>query len=87
MKNQIQVINIKCGGCANTITKALEKKWAKDVSIDIKSGMVTYSEGAEKTEITSLLSSLWYPEVGSPEAESFLKKAQSYMSCAIGKIT
>lgn len=87
MKNQIQVMNIKCGGCAHTITKALEKKWVHWVKIDISSGMVTYNEWPEKTEISPLLSSLGYPEIGTPEAESLIKKAQSYMSCAIGKIS
>lgn len=87
MEQSIKVINIKCGGCANTIKKSLEKHWVQWVQVDISSGTITYSEGLEKKEVSSLLSSLGYPEVGSREAESFLKKAQSYVSCAIGKIS
>ncbi|GAB0174374.1 MAG: hypothetical protein HHAS10_02530 [Candidatus Altimarinota bacterium] len=86
MKQTIQIMNIKCCGCANTITKALEKVGAEDVHIDIKTGTLQYTKGPKKEDITSLLSSLGYPEVGSPEAENFIKKAKSYVSCALGKL-
>lgn len=87
MEQSIKVINIKCGGCANTIKKSLEKHWVQWVRIDIGDGTIHYADGIEKKEIASLLSGLGYPEIGSREAESFLKKAQSYVSCAIGKIS
>jgi len=81
--NTIQVVNIKCGGCAKTITSELEKLWATDISIDIASQKVSF-EGDEKL-VSKKLASLWYPEAWSKQAESLLKKARSFVSCAIGK--
>ena len=83
----IHVENLKCGGCANTIKKGL-------ISID---GIETINIEVEKSEVSinsdneviiasaiKKLSSMGYPQVGDPN--SMLKKAQSYVSCAVGKI-
>ena len=83
----IQVENLKCGGCASTIKKGL-------ISID---GIETVDIAIETSEITiqsedmdvvasaiKKLSSMGYPQVGDPN--SMLKKAKSYVSCAVGKI-
>lgn len=82
--NQLQVVNIKCGWCANTITKSLESLGAKNITIDIPSQTVSF-EGDEKT-VSKKLTSLGYPPANSQEAKSILKKWISYLSCAIGKI-
>lgn len=29
----IKVVNVKCGGCANTIKKELEKIWIKNIEV------------------------------------------------------
>jgi len=81
--NTIQVVNIKCGGCAKTITSELEKFWATDISINIASQKVSF-EGDEKL-VSNKLAHLGYPKAGTPEATSLLKKAKSFVSCALGK--
>lgn len=82
-KNKIQVVNIKCGGCANHITSELEKIDCKNITIDIEKQEITFV--GDKKMATEKLSKLGYPEASSDEAKSILKKAKSYMSCAIGK--
>ncbi len=83
---KIQVVNIKCGGCKNTVTKALEALGAQDISIDIPTGTIEYSFDGDRNTVIDKLCALGYPEVGSDKATSFLKKAVSYTSCAIGKM-
>ncbi len=82
----IHVQNIKCGGCKNTITKALESLGATDITVDIATGTIRYEYAGNPTDISSKLLSLGYPEVGSDKAGKILTKAQSYLSCAIGKL-
>lgn len=84
---KIQVINIKCGGCKNTITKELEILGVKNISIDISTGIIQFEYEGDISYIKQKLLSLGYPEMGSKEAESFLKKAKSYISCALWKIS
>ena len=40
MRLEIQVDNIKCGGCANTIRTKLEEAFEAPVSVDIEHGVV-----------------------------------------------
>jgi copper chaperone len=82
---RLQVVNIKCGGCANTITKSLESLGATSITIDIPTQTVSF-EGDEKA-VSEKLSNLGYPPANSDNAKSLLKKGISYVSCAIGKIS
>jgi copper chaperone len=82
--NIIQIVNLKCGGCAKTITSALEKAGMENISVDTIKQEVIFEGEAEQAK--KILAGLGYPEKGSPEAESLLKKAQSYVSCARGKM-
>ncbi|OGD66965.1 hypothetical protein A2442_00150 [Candidatus Campbellbacteria bacterium RIFOXYC2_FULL_35_25] len=79
----IKVLNIKCGGCEKMITDTLEKEGFSNISVNAPSGEISFTGGEGKVE--KILSNLGYPKEGSPEAESFLKKAKSYMSCLVGK--
>lgn len=81
----ISVVNIKCGGCARRITEKLEAAGCTDVAVDVAAQAVTFA-GAEQRAEEALLS-LGYPRVGTPAAESFIKKAQSFVSCAVGKLS
>ena len=81
---KIQVVNIKCGGCANTIKKSLESLWVSNILIDIPSQTVSFD--GDETIITQKLATLGYPRANSDEAKSLLKKWISYISCALGKI-
>jgi copper chaperone len=82
--NTIQIVNLKCGGCAKTIKSALEKKGITNVSVDTVSQKVDFNGDVEKARL--ILSRIGYPEKDSPEAESLFKKAKSYVSCARGKM-
>ena len=79
----IKVVNLKCGGCENTVTTALEKEGFTEVSVNATEGIVSFEGDEQKAE--EILSKLGYPKEGTPEAESVLKKAKSYASCAVGK--
>lgn len=81
---KLQVVNIKCGGCANTITKSLESLGATNITIDIPTQMVSF-EWDEKL-VVEKLTNLGYPLANSEAAKSLLKKGISYVSCAIWKI-
>lgn len=84
--NTIEVVNIKCGGCANTIQKELEKLGAENISVDIENGKISFENG-DISAITQKLEDLGYPEKNSEKAQSFLKKAKSFVSCGIGKFS
>lgn len=93
MDIRIEVENIRCGGCANSITKKLmEDERVQQVSIDIENQAVTLLIGEtdvdeiRETAVKSLFD-LGYPEQGSVEGLASLKeKAKSVVSCAVGKI-
>ncbi len=83
----LEVVNIKCGGCAKTITAALEKIGCTEISVSPDTQIIKFS--AKNPEISQLatqkLESLGYPEKNSEAANSLLKKAKSFASCAVGK--
>jgi copper chaperone len=88
MKTTLYIQNLKCGGCANTITKNIATiDTISEVSVNVEESSVTFDyESAEKfTEVKEKLKSLGYPEDG--EANSFGSKAKSYVSCAVGKMS
>lgn len=84
MKHLIEVENIKCGGCINSIKNALTKiEGVSEVSIDKETETIEVESSTEREEIIKILSNLGYPEKGN---NTLLKKAKSYISCAIGKM-
>lgn len=89
MEHVIEVENIRCGGCANTITHSLQKlDGVSEVSVDIESGRVTVTAATDDRErlVADLLKN-GYPEKGSAEGLQAAKaKAKSFVSCAIGKL-
>jgi len=82
METKIYIQNLKCGGCANTITKNIS-----NVTVNVEESSVTfhYETEGNLAEVKDKLHSLGYPEDG--EANSFGSKAKSYVSCAIGKMS
>jgi len=90
MQHVIDVENIRCGGCANTIGKNLRKiVGVESVDVDIENGRVTVEAGDDSREllVKTLLSS-GYPENGSAEGiKAATAKAKSFVSCAIGKVS
>jgi copper chaperone len=89
MALEIQVDNIKCGGCANTIRTKLEEAFQAGVSVDIENGLVTIDSAVEqRPEIVARLAKLGYPESGTTDGfEKATAKAKSFVSCAIGRMS
>jgi copper chaperone len=85
------VMNLKCSGCVNQVTKKLQGiEGVSDVRVDLELGLVRYQAtglGINEQVLTQL-SKLGYPEVGSVDGIAAAgAKAKSFVSCAIGKMT
>lgn len=85
MIHTIEIENIKCGGCRNSIKSALLKiENVYEVSIDKETDTIVIDSEMEKALFVSTLSSLGYPEKG---ANSLMHKGKSFVSCAIGNMS
>jgi len=90
MTYELSVENIKCGGCANTITTRLNALDAvSDSQVDIENGVVTITgDESSKAEVAQLLLKLGYPEKGTAEGlKAATAKAKSFVSCAVGRMS
>ncbi|MBP9848737.1 MAG: heavy-metal-associated domain-containing protein [Flavobacterium sp.] len=88
MNTTINIQNLKCGGCANTITKNLAQLEAiTEVTVNVEESSVSFAYPTEERlmEVKEKLKILGYPEDG--EANNLGSKAKSYVSCAIGKMS
>lgn len=86
MKQEIYIENLKCGGCANTVTKGLENiEGVSNVAVDVEKSLVTFTSDENVTEsVKAKLSNLGYPEVG--DKNTLAHKAKSFVSCAVGRV-
>jgi len=83
---KIKVENIKCGGCANSISNKLKGNNPNiQVDIDIEQGIVAInsSEELNRDSFIQTLKNMGYPEPGDG---NLLTTAQSYVSCMVGRI-
>ena len=90
MSFEISVENIKCGGCANTIsTKLTQLDSVNACDVDVENGIVKVDGNeSSKADISQLLLKLGYPETGTAEGLKAAKaKAKSFVSCAVGKMS
>ena len=90
MTYDISVENIKCGGCANTITSKLNIMDVIDsCEVNIESGVITVNgDASHRPEVVQRLLKLGYPECGTTEGLKAAKaKAKSFVSCAVGKMS
>lgn len=88
MKTAIIVQNLKCGGCAKTITsKVSEVPNISDVEVDLVHSKVSFSCSSEVDglKVKDILRSLGYPSVD--EENGITAKAKSMVSCMSGKIS
>jgi copper chaperone len=86
---RIEVENVKCGGCANSIRKGLlDVAGVSGVDVDIETGVVEVrADEALRADITRRLASMGYPETGSVQGlQSAGAKAKSFVSCAVGRM-
>lgn len=88
MKTTYQVQNLKCGGCARTISNKLsEMKGIEDVIVEKESSSVSFDhQGADDASLVKeTLRKLGYPTID--EDNGVVQKAKSFVSCANGKIS
>lgn len=86
MKTILEIQNLKCGGCENTIRTSLSSiPFLNNLDIDVENGTVGFAAlTPEDTErVIRKLSELGYPL--SDEKNSLGKRAKSYVSCAMGR--
>jgi copper chaperone CopZ len=88
MKTTIEIENLKCHGCANTIKKNLSKingVISVEVVFEPESVVIEYDDQiANENMFIEKLSDLGYPKKGYNSAGKQLK---SFVSCAIGRMT
>jgi len=90
MKQILEVKNVKCGGCAGTLTKSLLEEFGEvEVNLEVEPRQITLEIADEKMEALKLkLRSLGYP-LTTDELTTFQTvgtTAKSFVSCAIGKM-
>lgn len=90
MEQSIEVENIKCGGCANTIQKRLTERYSPEsIHIDIEQGAITLTstDALDMDAVEKTLQAIGYPKRGTVEGlENVKAKAVSFVSCAVGRI-
>ena len=90
MSYSIKVENIKCGGCASTISKRLHAlDTVSDCQVDVEAGVISINgDESAREAVAQLLLKLGYPETGTAEGLKAAKaKAKSFVSCAVGKMS
>lgn len=88
MNTSVIVQNLKCGGCANTITNKLsEIKNISEIKVDIEESKISFNYINEEDAflVKDKLKSIGYPSV--EEENSMLSKTKSFISCATGKFS
>ena len=83
----INILNLKCNGCANTIKKGLlSLEGVNKVEVTLENSEIKINPVSDEvlTSVKEKLSKMGYPEVG--DTNNMLHKAKSMVSCATGKI-
>ncbi len=87
MKSSYNIQNLKCGGCASTILKKIEKiEGISNVSVNVDASEVQFEHGdsAQLDLVAKTLKELGYPI--ETEENSLKLKAKSFVSCGIGRL-
>ncbi|MBT8298702.1 MAG: heavy-metal-associated domain-containing protein [Maribacter sp.] len=88
MKATIIVQNLKCDGCARTITDRLsdlDNISEVQVFTDTSTVSFTYEDSGDALNVKDKLKDLGYPSIDSKN--SLASKAKSFVSCASGKMS
>ena len=88
MKTSILVQNLKCGGCAKTIThKISEIEGITAITVDVENSVVSFSSEntARSLEVKNKLKTIGYPSID--DENTLAAKAKSFVSCATGKMS
>jgi copper chaperone len=87
---QIEIENLKCGGCENSILKGLATMEAiSDITVSREQNLVIFKgEPSIREAVAKKLRSMGYPEKDSLSGlDAGLANAKSFVSCAIGRVT
>lgn len=87
MKNKLEILNLKCGGCANSVKKGLMTiEGIDNIEVDVENGIVSFESTSDEQVklVKEKLSAMGYPEVG--DSNTLLHKAKSFVSCATGRM-
>ena len=93
MLETVEVANVRCGGCAATITKTLEEKGFTQVSVDLecepRKVTVNVTDEAQSAHFKTVLRKLGYPLFDEETSiiDSASLKAKSFVSCSVGKFS
>lgn len=90
LAQHIDIDNLKCGGCANSIVKGLSAMvGVANVAVDHDNDRVTFeADEALRDAVADKLRAMGYPEKGTLEGLSAgVATAKSFVSCAIGRIS
>jgi copper chaperone len=91
MIHTFEVANVRCGGCANTITKALQEAGFQEINVDLscepRKVTVEAVNEAHLAQFTTILRKLGYPlsDIDYGLIEGTVLKTKSFVSCAVGK--
>ena len=88
MEKVLDVANIKCSGCAHSITTKLEDiEGISNVDVSPENGTVilAFTDESILKTVLNKLSAMGYPEA--TEENGLLMRAKSYANCMIGKAT
>jgi copper chaperone CopZ len=83
----INIENLKCGGCANSIINSISKiknVGNVEVNLDNNSVIIDHEDSVTRESLVAALTRLGYPE---PGESTMILKAKSYVSCAIGRLS
>ena len=90
MKQTFEVINVKCGGCASTLTEKLKDEFGTvEVNLEVEPRQITVDiEENQLDDLAVALKKLGYPLVSEEMGfvDSTTAKAKSFVSCAVGKM-
>ena len=92
MITTFEVKNVRCNGCATTITKTLQEAGFSEVNVDLscepRKVTVDVTDEAQLARFKALLRKLGYPLFSDEDGliDEASLKVKSFVSCAIGKI-
>ena len=84
---KIEVENLKCVGCANTVRKGIEKiEGVESVDVNLDNSLVSINSSLaiERSVFVEALGKMGYPEIGTGNT---IQKMKSYVSCAVGRMS
>ena len=93
MLKTVEVNNIQCEGCVNTIKKALKKEGFENVKVDLscepRKVTLDVEDEASLAQFRAILRKLGYPfcDEKISFSNSATLKAKSFVSCAVGKFS